>query len=268
MRDETAFTDAIYRTNQAFEGSLKEAYRVLAGKDPNEVRPCDIEKYLKGKLRPRVLDQFKNYRTEWRNPSAHDYSIDFDEDEALLAIVTVYAFAIVLIDQIAEKLSYEKTHAAAEANPPTTGTGPLLRRTVQLLTQFASLPGTFGPREAELEGAIAGFLSAAMPKASVMTGVRLGNSNRRSEADILIEEAQHKLLVEVKRIKPTLSEIGRVAERVIWLMSIGAIRDAVVYFAPGNGTAKMSAQDLKTPSGGCMVVLIPEAKNAEEKTTQ
>jgi hypothetical protein len=30
--DDTAFTDAIYRTNQAFEGSLKEAYRVLAGK--------------------------------------------------------------------------------------------------------------------------------------------------------------------------------------------------------------------------------------------
>jgi hypothetical protein len=29
-RDETAFTDAVYRTNQAFEGSLKEAYRVLA----------------------------------------------------------------------------------------------------------------------------------------------------------------------------------------------------------------------------------------------
>src|ERR1044071_6288717 len=34
--DDTAFTDAIYRTNQAFEGSLKEAYRVLASKDPGK----------------------------------------------------------------------------------------------------------------------------------------------------------------------------------------------------------------------------------------
>lgn len=33
---ETAFTDAIYRTNQAFEGSIKEAYRVLTGKDPSK----------------------------------------------------------------------------------------------------------------------------------------------------------------------------------------------------------------------------------------
>ena len=44
--DDTAFTDAIYRTNQAFEGSVKEAYRVLAGHDPAKKRPFDIENYL------------------------------------------------------------------------------------------------------------------------------------------------------------------------------------------------------------------------------
>jgi len=99
--DETAFTDAIYRTNQAFEGSLKEAYRVLAGKDPAHETANNIESYLQQQnlLRPRVLAQFTNYRREWRNPSTHDYRLDFDEDEALLAIVTVAAFAIVLIDQ-------------------------------------------------------------------------------------------------------------------------------------------------------------------------
>jgi hypothetical protein len=41
--DESAFTDTIYRTNQAFEGSVKEAYRVLAGRDPQKMRPFDIE---------------------------------------------------------------------------------------------------------------------------------------------------------------------------------------------------------------------------------
>jgi hypothetical protein len=41
--DDTAFTDAIYRTNQAFEGSIKEAYRVLAAQDPAKKRPFDIE---------------------------------------------------------------------------------------------------------------------------------------------------------------------------------------------------------------------------------
>jgi hypothetical protein len=47
--DDTAFTDAIYRANQAFEGSIKEAYRVLAERDPQRMRPYDIEKYLEEK---------------------------------------------------------------------------------------------------------------------------------------------------------------------------------------------------------------------------
>src|SRR5437867_10656757 len=89
-KDDSAFTDAIYRTNQAFEGSLKEAYRVLAGKDPNKTRPYDIELYFQqnATLRQRVLDQFTTYRTEWRNTSTHDYRLDFDEDEAPLAIIS------------------------------------------------------------------------------------------------------------------------------------------------------------------------------------
>ena len=91
-----------------------QAYRVLTGRDPLKVRPFDIENFFQeqGSLRPRVLEQFSNYRTDWRNPSTHDYRLDFDEDEALLAIVSVCAFAIVLIDQIAEKLSFEAAKAA------------------------------------------------------------------------------------------------------------------------------------------------------------
>src|SRR5262249_49401315 len=93
--EETAFTDAIYRTNQAFEGSIKEAYRVLAQQDPGQQRPYDIENYLENNklLRQRVLSQFTNYRKEWRNPSTHDYKLDFNESEAFLAIVSVSAFA-------------------------------------------------------------------------------------------------------------------------------------------------------------------------------
>jgi len=108
QNDETAFTDAIYRTNQAFEGSIKEAYRVLASKEPANKTPFQIEQYLQkhGVLRERVLTQFTRYRTEWRNPSTHDYKLDFDEDEAFLAIVSVSAFVKVLVDQIIEALAY------------------------------------------------------------------------------------------------------------------------------------------------------------------
>ena len=63
--DETAFNDTIYRTNQAFEGSTKEAYRVLAGKDPKKLSPFEIEKYLtEHKIYgERIMSQFTNYRT-------------------------------------------------------------------------------------------------------------------------------------------------------------------------------------------------------------
>ena len=81
-KDDTAFTDVVYRTNQAFEGSVKEAYRVPQERT-GRIAPDDIERYLETNkvFRPRVLSQFKNYRTEWRNPSTHDYKLDFDDSE-------------------------------------------------------------------------------------------------------------------------------------------------------------------------------------------
>lgn len=105
--DPDSCTDAIYRMNQAYEGSLKEAYRVLAEKDPAGVSTFDIEKYLETHtvLRPRVLTQLTRYRQDYRNPSAHDYKLDFDNDEALLAVVSVCAFAKLLTNQIASKIA-------------------------------------------------------------------------------------------------------------------------------------------------------------------
>lgn len=49
---------------------VKEAYRVLAGKDPSRIAPHKIEEFLgqADLLRKKVLDQFARYRTEWRNP--------------------------------------------------------------------------------------------------------------------------------------------------------------------------------------------------------
>ncbi|MEA3008914.1 MAG: hypothetical protein QOJ91_606 [Sphingomonadales bacterium] len=113
--DPDTCTDAIYRMNQAYEGSLKEAYRVLAEKDPSGLSPFQIEGYLETHniVRPRVLTQLTRYRQDYRNPSTHDYKLDFDEDEALLAIVSVCAFAKLLINQIKSKLASEAAQARA-----------------------------------------------------------------------------------------------------------------------------------------------------------
>lgn len=119
-----SFTDAIYRCNQAFEGGLKEAYRVLANKDPAKLTPHKIEAYIEKEklIRPRALKQLTRYREDYRNPSTHDYKLDFDEDEAILAIVSVCAFTKLLVNQIATRIAFksgaqvEKIEGSSEVN--------------------------------------------------------------------------------------------------------------------------------------------------------
>ncbi len=64
--DNDFYNDVIYRSNQAYEGALKESYKVLAEKSDEEVfneSPNNIEKFFATKniFRTRVLQLFKNY---------------------------------------------------------------------------------------------------------------------------------------------------------------------------------------------------------------
>jgi hypothetical protein len=203
--DETSFTDAIYRCNQAFEGSIKEAYRVLALKNPEKVTPAEIEAFLaSGKvLRKKVLDQFTNYRREWRNPSTHDYKLDFDEDEALLAIVSVAVFAIVLCDQIESKLAFVAAQAAARAAPSTKlPDGSLLDQVAEIAKRFAEqyqFPqgGESPPRfiAEHVEGALGGFMAAELAAhGAVSQGVSLDNA----EVDLVVKGSSESIGIELK----------------------------------------------------------------------
>lgn len=212
--DETLFTDVIFRCNQAFEGSIKEAYRVLANKDPMQVRPYDIEKFLIGSnlLRPKVLDQLKRYRQEWRNPSAHDYTLDFDEDEALFAIVNVSVFAIVLCDQITTKLAFDQ--AASEPASPRavkSAGGSLVDVVAEHILSFVRAyvdtegdNGTALIRHSRLEGVLGGYLSAAFAdneQVSVETSAQLSTQSGvlSQEADISVTLGDERVVVEIKR---------------------------------------------------------------------
>jgi hypothetical protein len=208
--DESGFTDAIYRTNQAFEGSIKEAYRVIEKKDPQRMAPREIEEYFEEKqvFRGRILAQFTNYRREWRNPSTHDYNLDFDEDEAFLAIVSVSAFAKLLIDQIAEKLSFAaaqkdvKAHKGRLDAEPTSGQS-LGRRVIRLFQEFAKHYTTNETSvriesEAQLMGALAGFLSTVAPDIKFVTG-RVYRKDKPYYVDMEISRGDELLLVELKR---------------------------------------------------------------------
>jgi hypothetical protein len=226
--DESLFTDVIFRCNQAFEGSIKEAFRVLAGKDPQHKTPADIEKFLAAGniLRKKVLDQFTTYRKEWRNPSTHDYTLDFDEDEALVAIVSVTVFAIVLCDQIDSKLAFNDAAAGkAGSLSKADKEGPLLDLVTSKIVSFATNYGDgVGSTSStahdyyRLEGALAGHLSAELatvPSITITQGKRL----MEREADIVIEKGPEKVVVELKRTPSLLDHTG-IAQRGVRQVSL------------------------------------------------
>lgn len=264
--DDTAFTDAIYRTNQAYEGSLKEAYRVLAGKDPMRARPYDIERFLQtdSLVRERVVEQMSRYRTEWRNPSTHDYKLDFDEDEALLAIVSVCAFAVVLIDQIAEKLSFDLAKAAAATAQVSTELSLADLVATALFTldlhPFGSGAAVRRVLENQVIGAIAGHLAAILPNdAEILTEAKIGDKNLR--ADLIIRHKSESVLLEVKRTQFSQNIRGVAISQVSRYIAVSGIRDAVLFMFD-DALSPLERDVHELPGIGARIVILAPSKRS------
>jgi len=268
--DDTAFTDAIYRTNQAFEGSVKEAYRVLAGQDPGKKRPYDIESYLEqsNTFRSRVLSQLTTYRTQWRNPSAHDYKLDFDESEAFLAIVSVSAFACLLLDQIAESLAFKKSQAEAEAQKTQlaaslaqTLNAELLARVTDLLMQFCAthIPPVPTPvakqTESQLIGALHGFLASTAPELNVETDARMDPAEHL-RADLLVVRGDERLVIEVKRRRNPQTYEGGIAQLEHYF-SVGGVKSGILLFPPDSASEMEKLYTAVGGTNGRVVILSP-----------
>jgi hypothetical protein len=277
--DDTAFTDAIYRTNQAFEGSIKEAYRVLAAQDPAKKRPFDIENYLEHNniFRSRVLSQLTTYRTEWRNPSAHDYKLDFDESEAFLAIVSVSAFACLLLDQIAERLAFKRSQAEAEAQKAAlaaslaqTMNADLLIRVTDLLTQFCSIhmpPVTSSSKQTEVQviGALHGFLSSAAPELDVRTEARL-DAEKSFRADLLVARDDERVVIELKRRLMPQSYANAIAQVEHYLL-IGGIKSGILLFLPEAPSEMERVESTVSGIDSRLIVLTPAGSDPSLKPT-
>ena len=265
--DETAFTDAIYRTNQAFEGSIKEAFRVLAGKDPAKMTPFEIEAYLEknGIFRIRVLKLFTNYRTEWRNPSTHDYKLDFDESEAFLAIVSVTAFACLLLDEISERLSFLKSKAKTESlrgklphriSEPEMDLMNELTRAIQEYVAsrqpvFSDSPET----ESQVIGALHGFLTAALPDVQIITEAQLAE-DRPFRADLLIRFGDEVVVLEVKR-RFLRKNYQNALAQVEHHMMLGNVKNGMLLFLPEKAGELVAEENIVKGIGGRMIVLKP-----------
>lgn len=199
------YTDVVYRTNQAFEGSLKEAYRVLAGAAPEKKTPDQIEKYLETNklLSDRVVIQLTRYRQEWRNPSTHDYTLDFDESEAFLALVSVASFAKVLVDQIAISLAQKNTVKRPESTVHTNTSliEYIEEGCVYLLN--AVVENKSPPKsEVELLGLISGYFSEDDIEIKIAPSEEFQGHAR---PDLLLSRGDERVVVELKRSSKPLT---------------------------------------------------------------
>jgi hypothetical protein len=240
--DDSAFTDAVYRTNQAFEGGLKEAYGVLAKKSLDKARMFDVEQFF-GKsnvFKKRVLDQFTNYRQEWRNPSTHDHKLDFSESEAFLAIVSVTAFSCLLVDEMALQLARDREEEATKLLVQTIKSkfklaeGDLLGRVTEALKSYFTLRSA-----EELEsnsfpqwlGSVAGFLSAIFPGAEVLSEAQIGGEKRKIVADVLVKSAGQSVVVEIKNRVNIFTYESMLVQLESVIASSG-YRDGIVFYLP------------------------------------
>ena len=200
--DQDFYTDTIYRTNQAFEGSLKEAYRILAEQDPSGVSPHQIEVYLEQNhvIRERVLTQLKRYRQDYRNPSTHDHKLDFDEDEALLAIVSVCAFAKLLIDQISQKLAFDAASSVEQNENFGYNTAKLLQFVLEKTKIYAE--ENFGwLLSSEITGKLAGTLSGS--GAEIILDAPQPDGTLW---DILLSKGNYRIAIEIRRVSQRLAK--------------------------------------------------------------
>ncbi|MBT9312020.1 GxxExxY protein [Leptothoe kymatousa] len=262
QNDETAFTDVIYRCNQAFEGSIKEAYRVLASKDPNKKTLHKIEGYLEDNdiFRERVLSQFNNYRTEWRNPSTHDYKLDFDDSESFLAIVSVSAFACVLIDQIARQLAFANAVKSTDTKKneieiDSTSNEDLPTIVTNLCEEFSKINTDPSSVQTELQlmGALTGFITTVMPNLETTLDYRLSHaSNERG--DLLIANPNDRVLIELKRTNKMKNVVDGVAQLTRYLALTGLKQGVLFAFPPGGGPLKMERHFVE-PLGATVTVL-------------
>ncbi|MBU8883842.1 hypothetical protein KSK37_12170 [Kaistella sp. DKR-2] len=218
--DNNFFNDVIYRSNQAFEGALKESFKVLAGKTDEEVSkktPNEIESYFEKEniFRERVLQLFKNYRQEWRNKSTHDFKLFFDESEAFLALINVSSFVHLLLKQIQEKIAsniYEKIlekekEKLREIKENSSSKFTAIDKAISIIIDFIKKNDNLKQSDGKInEYEIIGYFSAYLDfltddNISVQREPKIKFKGGNIRPDFIIEIFGEKIIIEIKKMK-------------------------------------------------------------------
>lgn len=270
-KDQQFFNDVIYRANQAYEGALKEAYKILAGKTDNELQktsPHLIEKHFKENqiFKDRVLQLFENYRQEWRNKSTHDYKLIFDENEAFIALTNVSSFVHLLLKQIEETIAFHNERKKMlEAKERlieikvmlSNKKESLAQKIFHLIRQFAengdSVPYETGItlktlNSSQLMGMLHGFFAAAAPELTIHVEPMIRFKGTVLRPDFIFELDNEKVLMEVKG-QHRKGALQTHINQVVNYLEASDISTGILYFASfsdPNTTIKVETQNIST----------------------
>jgi hypothetical protein len=251
-RDDDLLNDVVYRTNQAFEGFLKEAYSVLTGKDSFKISTYQIEQHLLEEklLTSRVLDLFKNYRQEWRNRSTHDHRIYFKDQEALLAIVSVSAFSSILLEQMIEEINKQQEKKEIEKRKLTLlarikdyDSLSFIDQIVSILNLFsddikAVYPDLASINEAEIIGRLQGFFSSLEPSFQLNRDSKFMG---RIDPDLLISKGDESAVLELKRSGSASRNILTSGfGQLLHYLHAGKFKYGILYVLPTNTDQEMN----------------------------
>jgi hypothetical protein len=220
--------------------------------------------------------------------------MDFNEDEALLAIVSVAAFAIVLCDPISERAAFNLMQPdIIVASAAISGGAGLLEQVTNAVQTYVlennlnpvhSDPGKFrtmGPDELlaryeqsqntmaayqQIEEALAGFLTsafAAKPAIEVRLHHMLTDAPRL-EADIAISNSAETVIVEIKygRDRSTVARAVQNAERqALAFLELENIASVVLVSLVGESDYEVSSSRF----GNGLLKLVAPARNRKNE---
>ncbi len=252
------YNDVVYRCNQAYEGALKEAYRVIAKKDHKRKTPNQIEKYFEESsvLKERVLALLKNYRQEWRNISTHDYQIVFADQEAFLAIVSISAFTNILFDQMLYTKAFDDEIDILKINdvmPKVNSSRTLVENIVNSLERyrfkkFLSINGSMMEiRSIQIHGSLYAYLSQLKDDISVIDDYKIIEHDELKNSynvDFLITKGNEKCIVEVKNTRNAsidMEDSGK--KQLMKYLTVSGIQTGILYLADTESEKYYTVQE-------------------------
>lgn len=257
-KDEEFFNDVIYRCNQAYEGALKEAYQVLANKNQEEVKsktPNAIEKYFEenGIFKDRVLQLFRNYRQEWRNKSTHDYKLTFDGGEAFIALMSVTSFIYLLLNEIQEKVAYDKQENEIKSQDViSTKTREIIgskdknpiEKLTKLLTYFSTLDFSKNSKIPsspetgfELSGRLHAFL-ASIDNIYVEQEPSTNSNRLLFRPDFVVKIDNVPIILEIKKTNVSKDIINNSLNQISRYMQAMEIDDGIIFISTNDDARK------------------------------